>query len=115
MDSSPFPFRSKILNLPKTLTARNQMEKRVHVTLSGMVQGIGFRWFVHQRATALKLRGFVRNVPDGRVELEAEGNAAQVEALLREVRLGPAGSSVQGVKVEECTVTFAESGFVIRA
>ncbi|MBC8044883.1 MAG: acylphosphatase [Rhizobacter sp.] len=90
------------------------MEKRIHVTVSGMVQGVGFRWFVHQRATELKLHGFVRNVPDGRVELEAEGNAAQLESLLREVRLGPAGSSVRGIKVEERQVTLAESGFEIR-
>jgi acylphosphatase len=67
----------------------------------GRVQGVGFRYFVLRRAEALGLRGWVRNLPDGRqVEIEAEGAEEAVESLLAAVRQGPLGARVDEVVVE---------------
>lgn len=71
---------------------------RCHVLVAGRVQGVGFRYYVARQARALDVGGFVRNLPDGRVEAEAEGRPAAVEAFLDRLRRGPAGSSVRGVE-----------------
>ncbi len=71
---------------------------RAHVWVRGRVQGVGFRFFVVRHARELGLAGWVRNLPDGRVELVAEGPAAAVDTLLRLVERGPAGAVVTGVE-----------------
>ena len=63
----------------------------------GGVQGVGFRYFVRQRARSLGLRGYVLNRPDGSVELEADGPADAVEELIRTVRNGPPAARVERV------------------
>ncbi len=70
---------------------------RCRVLLSGRVQGVGFRFYAARQARALGVGGFIRNLPDGRVEAEAEGKRAAVEAFLERVRRGPAGASVRDV------------------
>jgi len=50
------------------------MQARVHLVVHGLVQGVGFRWFVARRADGLGLSGYVRNLYDGSVEAEAEGD-----------------------------------------
>jgi acylphosphatase len=72
---------------------------RAVVRARGQVQGVGFRVFVHGRARALGVTGFVRNLRDGRVEAAVEGPRAAVEALIEAVRRGPAGARVAGVEV----------------
>jgi acylphosphatase len=72
----------------------------LHVVVAGRVQGVGFRWFVQREAERLGIAGWVRNLPDGRVEMEAFGERAALDDLLRRVRQGPAGSHVAQV-VEE--------------
>jgi acylphosphatase len=67
----------------------------LHIRVSGMVQGVGFRWFVRERARRLGLAGWVRNLPDGSVEVAAEGDVAQLELLRTEVQRGPRGASVE--------------------
>jgi acylphosphatase len=62
---------------------------RVHVLVSGQVQGVGFRYATVDEARRLGVRGWVRNLPDGRVEAEAEGERAAVEALVRYLERGP--------------------------
>lgn len=69
----------------------------MHAVVRGRVQGVGFRYFVRQAARELGLRGWVRNLPDGSVELEAEGDEAQLEALEERLRQGPALARVQAV------------------
>ncbi len=86
---------------------------RVQAYVSGMVQGVGFRWFVERVGNQMKLSGWVRNLPDGRVELEVEGPEFKVEAFLEEVESGPISSRVDTVSVSEKPVT-GESGFRIR-
>ncbi len=86
---------------------------RVQAYVSGIVQGVGFRWFVERVGNQMKLSGWVRNLPDGRVELEVEGPEFKVEAFLEEVESGPISSRVDTVSVSEKPVT-GESGFRIR-
>jgi acylphosphatase len=67
----------------------------------GRVQGVGFRWFVQRRADALGLQGWVRNLPDGRVEVVAEGTEAAMAALDAALRAGPRLASVQRVEISD--------------
>jgi acylphosphatase len=76
--------------------------KRYYV--SGMVQGVGYRYFVERVALRLTLKGYVRNLRDGRVEVYAVGLAQSLEALRAELTRGPAGASVIGVAAEEAPV-----------
>lgn len=62
------------------------MNERVRVLYTGNVQGVGFRWRVVDSAHPLAVTGLVRNLPDGRVELVAEGDRAEVDQLLAAVR-----------------------------
>ena len=68
--------------------------------VSGMVQGVGYRYFVERVALRLTLKGYVRNLRDGRVEVYAVGPVQ----LLAELTRGPAGASVTGVAAEEAPV-----------
>ena len=66
-------------------------------TVSGRVQGVGFRWFVLRRARSLEITGWVKNCSDGSVEIRAEGTQAALESLESLLNKGPAGSMVQQV------------------
>jgi acylphosphatase len=69
--------------------------QRCHVLFSGRVQGVGFRWRAARCAAGVPVAGWVRNLPDGRVELVAEGARDDVEALLRAIR-GQMGDLIEG-------------------
>lgn len=73
--------------------------KRVRMRITGRVQGVGYRASTRERATALGLSGWVRNTPDGAVELEAQGSEARLEALRAWCRIGPPHARVDGVEV----------------
>jgi len=66
----------------------------------GRVQGVNFRGFVYTRARTLQLTGYVRNLPDGSVEVVAEGKRAELEQLLRYLHGGPRGARVRRVDTE---------------
>ena len=66
----------------------------------GRVQGVGFRWFVARTARSLGLAGHARNLADGRVEVEASGDADSLDRLEAELAQGPPGAVVSGVDVE---------------
>ena len=70
---------------------------RRRVIIRGRVQGVGFRWFVREHARTLKLSGWVKNLPDGMVELEVEGPVNKVAELMALVADGPDGAVVAGV------------------
>ena len=74
--------------------------ERLHAVIRGDVQGVGFRYFLVQAARPIGLRGWVRNRPDGSVELVAEGGRADLDALLGAARQGPRGARVSDVDVE---------------
>lgn len=70
----------------------------IHLEISGRVQGVGFRWFVRERAHALGIAGWVRNHADGTVEVVAKGREHAVEAFLTELRVGPPGALVREIR-----------------
>jgi acylphosphatase len=69
----------------------------IHVAVRGRVQGVGFRWFVCQRARRLGVSGWVRNAADGSVEVVAQGRKAAIEQLLSDLGQGPPGAEVRAV------------------
>jgi acylphosphatase len=71
---------------------------RVRVLVSGRVQGVGFRWFVREAARQHRLAGWVRNRPDGSVELEASGDDAAFRQFIAEIREGPPGARVDEIR-----------------
>ncbi|HET8539695.1 MAG TPA: acylphosphatase [Anaeromyxobacter sp.] len=71
---------------------------RVHLLVSGMVQGVFFRQSTVDEARRLGVAGWVRNLADGRVEVEAEGDRAALEGLVRFCRRGPPAARVDGVQ-----------------
>ena len=75
----------------------------MHVRVSGVVQGVGFRWFVRERARRLGLSGWVRNLRDGSVEVAAAGDSGQLELLRGELNRGPDGAVISEVKDLEAT------------
>ena len=69
----------------------------LHVIVQGRVQGVGFRWFVRTEARRLGLAGWVRNRPDGTVELRASGIAQFLASLEQAIQRGPEGATVSQI------------------
>jgi acylphosphatase len=67
------------------------------VEVVGRVQGVGFRWFIRERARALQVAGWVRNLDSGGVEVAAKGSDEALATLLAAVREGPPGARVSRV------------------
>jgi acylphosphatase len=70
----------------------------------GRVQGVGFRWFVQRRASALGVTGYVRNLDDGGVEVLAVGPPKILEQLRNDLWSGPVGASVSAVQESDAPV-----------
>ncbi len=87
---------------------------RLHATIEGRVQGVGFRYFVQQRAAALHVAGWVRNRWNGQVEVTAEGTRPALEALLQALHRGPPSAAVRRVQAEWQPATGEFQGFHVR-
>ena len=74
-------------------------EARLEAVVRGVVQGVGFRFFVEREARCLGLAGYVRNRGDGSVEVVAEGAQGLLEELLASLKRGPLGAHVSAVEV----------------
>jgi acylphosphatase len=72
--------------------------RTLHVRISGRVQGVGFRWFVREEARRLGLSGWVANLPNGDVEVEAGGERSSLERLRSALQVGPSGARVTEVR-----------------
>lgn len=83
--------------------------KAVHVTVTGRVQGVSFRYYAEERARELGVTGWVRNEPDGSVALHAEGADEAVDALIEWCSTGPALARVGNVAVRDASATGASS------
>ncbi|MBR9859096.1 MAG: acylphosphatase [Gammaproteobacteria bacterium] len=75
------------------------------IRVSGTVQGVSFRFYTQCEAEKLGVRGYARNLPDGRVEVLAEGEAAKVRQLVNWLRQGPDTAVVNGISEEEVAPT----------
>lgn len=74
--------------------------QRITVLVSGQVQGVGYRYFTRKKAFELGLSGYAENLSDGRVEVVAEGEKADLEHLIHHLRQGPRGARVDQVDVQ---------------
>ena len=86
---------------------------RVFFKISGVVQGIGYRWFAAGAAARLALTGLVRNCPDGTVEGEAQGEKTDIEAFLKELRTGHPEAEVMNAETTLMEERKGEKDFTI--
>ena len=87
--------------------------KRVRAVISGRVQGVCYRAYARDRAIELGVRGYVKNLPDGNVELVAVGDEDRVEALLHWAAQGPPGARVDRVLVKDLDAGESFDRFVV--
>lgn len=88
--------------------------KRLNAIVTGRVQAVGYRNFAWKAARNLPVLGYVRNLPDGNVEVVAEGPHAALEALLEKLHKGPLLSRVIDVRTEYASATGEFNEFVVR-
>lgn len=86
---------------------------RVNVIVSGRVQGVSYRASCQREAEALKLTGWVRNLPNGAVEFEAEGDEESINSLIRWAKKGPALARVTQIEVSHIALRHDGPGFHI--
>ncbi|MDA0999867.1 MAG: acylphosphatase [bacterium] len=90
------------------------MSERIHLLIQGRVQGVGYRMSAQWKARELELCGWVRNRPDGVVELVAEGPAEVLDALIAWCRSGPPMARVRDVQITREAARGGFSSFEIR-
>ena len=90
------------------------MVKRVTVFYVGRVQGVGFRYTAREIACGYEVTGYVRNLPDGRVELVVEGDEEEVRAYAEALRTSQLGSHIRSADVNWSDATEGFRGFEIR-
>ncbi len=88
--------------------------KRAHVFVSGRVQGVSFRYYTVQEATRRGVEGWVRNLPDGRVEAVFEGEAEEVQGMVDWCRQGSPAARVLDVEVDWSEPGDGFDGFRVR-
>ncbi|MCW8809685.1 MAG: acylphosphatase [Ignavibacteriaceae bacterium] len=76
------------------------MEVRAEISVNGLVQGVGFRYFVMREAQKLGLNGFVKNLYTGEVLTVVEGEKAVVEEMVKKLKVGPMHAAVKSCKVD---------------
>ncbi len=87
---------------------------RVRVVVGGRVQGVGFRYATYQRAVSMGIAGWVRNLPSGEVEVEAQAAPGDIDDFVAWLRVGPRSAIVRTVHVERTLVDPALDVFSIR-
>ena len=75
--------------------------RAVKMRIEGIVQGVGFRYYTYRLAKRYGVKGYVRNMPDGSVEVVAEGEDPKLSEFLQEVAKGPSSAVVTGVEIKE--------------
>jgi acylphosphatase len=89
-------------------------DARVRLVVSGRVQGVGFRYSAAEAARQIGVAGWVRNLPDGSVEIVAQGSASAVARMTAWAWRGPRYASVDGVHVDDLPALGGLEGFEIR-
>ena len=86
---------------------------RYRIIFSGLVQGVGFRYFVSRTARQHGLTGFVQNLDDGRVQTEVQGHDEQIAEFLKTVCIGNGYAMVRDYAMENLAVHLSEHTFII--
>ena len=75
--------------------------KRVRIIIGGRVQGVGFRYFVQENANRYGINGYVKNMPGGNVEVDAEGDQEKLDKFIDKCRQGPPQASVDLFQISD--------------
>jgi acylphosphatase len=84
------------------------------IVVDGVVQGVGFRYFVHHLANKLNLKGYTKNLYSGEVEVEVEGNEGIVKSFIEEVRIGPRSAHITRVDISINPCTYKYTNFEVK-
>ena len=100
----------------KSMATQNETNdiQELHSYVDGWVQGVGYRYFVVNTAVSLDLRGYVRNLSDGSVEVLAQGTRPTLERLLTMLQRGPSAAEVNEIRTDWRQPTEHLSGFHVR-
>lgn len=88
--------------------------KRYAITVKGLVQGVGFRYFTFKKAVSYGLRGYVRNLNNGNVEIEVEGDESLINDFMKDLKIGPRSSKVVDLVVRELELSGEYEEFEIK-
>lgn len=94
--------------------ARGQQVEAYVVLISGRVQGVGFRWFSEKEARARDVCGYVRNLPDGHVEVFAQGDESTLTSFCERLRAGPGAARVDEFDMMPVSVDAELTSFSVR-
>ena len=101
--------------IPSSHDQQQLSARAVRVVIEGRVQGVGFRYFTRRLARELGVRGWVRNLTDGRVEALAAAEPETLERFVQRLRAGPRGGRVERLDVKELGEAAGVGEFEIRA
>ena len=102
------------LGTPVTLTIEVNRKMQLFVIITGKVQGVGFRNFTQLNARQLGINGYAKNLPNGTVEVVAEGDKAQLDTLVTLLKKGPRYARVESLDIDERPFTGDYESFGIR-
>jgi acylphosphatase len=88
--------------------------KSIYLVISGRVQGVGFRYFARQKAHELNISGWVKNTPDGKLEIEAEGELQNLETFIEWMKIGPSRAVIRSFSNYEINPVRNFTNFIIR-
>ncbi len=89
------------------------MRSKIKAIVKGRVQGVGYRYFAYREALALRLNGYVKNLPDGDVEVVAEGEENSIEVFLQILKKGPSFAHVTDIRISKLLNEETFNGFSI--
>lgn len=87
---------------------------RMHIIASGSVQGVGFRWFVQRTGSIMELNGWVKNLTNGNVEIEVEGENETVQEFVQKIRGGHPFAKVKELKINSIPINGKDTDFNIK-
>ena len=96
------------------MSGRGEEAPARHIVVSGRVQGVGFRFSTRYTAERLGITGWVRNLPDGRVEVHLQGEAGAMGEMVDWLQRGPAGAQVTSLEEVPAAAEPGLEGFAVR-
>jgi len=102
-----------LLAKPEKLISKTRV-RSVYILIGGRVQGVGYRYFVLNKAEELGIMGWARNTPDGMVEIEANGEPENLNIFIDWMRIGPSRAIIKTFTVSEITPARTFVHFTIR-
>jgi acylphosphatase len=87
---------------------------RANIIVQGLVQGVGYRFFAVEQAKNFNVQGYAKNLPNGNVEIIAEGGEGAIKGFIEQLRIGPPSAQISAVDVEWTDSEFGFTEFDIR-